>query len=65
MLAFDNQTVLLMSLAALFAAGLALFVGGWVLFVRERRGVRAAAAAIDSPDTADASSEAGVADPAP
>ena len=39
----DRQTVLLLALALLVAAGLVVSVSGWILFARTRRAARAGA----------------------
>ena len=44
----DNQTVLLIGLGSLLAAGVVVSVGGWMLFARDRRGARAARTAAAS-----------------
>jgi hypothetical protein len=44
----DNQTVLLIGLGSLLAAGVVVSVGGWTLFVRDRRAARAARPGTDA-----------------
>jgi hypothetical protein len=54
----NNQTVLLIGLGSLLAAGVVVSVGGWVLFVRERRAAKAARASGSASEEPDGSASA-------
>lgn len=45
----DEQSTFLLALGLVVAAGLAVSAAGWVLFVRDRRDVRAELSAADAP----------------